>query len=173
MEAEQRRRTIEEWMDLYGDGVLRTVYMVTGNQEASEEIAQDVFVRAWRKLGGFRWESSPRTWLYRIAVNLARNHLRTRRELSVAPDRMEAEAGEWPGPNPEAAAVADSERDAVRREVARLPVDLRSVVTLFYLNELPLGEIAAVLRIPVGTVKSRLSRARSLLRVGMEGDLHE
>jgi len=167
---EQQRQLIRTWMDLYGDSVLRTVRVIVGDPEASEDIAQEVFLRAWRKLDQYRGESNPRTWLYRIAVNLAKNHLRKNRELLLEPDRMEIVSGPWRGPDPESAAIISSQRLQIREAIAALEPGLRLVVALYYLNELSVDEVARVLQVPTGTVKSRLARARARIKPYMEPD---
>lgn len=164
---EQRSQVITEWMDRYGDSVLKTIYVIVRDREASEDIAQDVFVRAWRKLHSFRRDSSPGTWLYRIAVNLAKNYLRKNRDLPMGPDQVAIESGPWPGAGPETIAVANSERARVRASVAALGTELRTVVALYYLDDLPVDEVARVLQIPPGTVKSRLARARAAMKVDL------
>ena len=156
--------TIESWMAAYGDRVLQTIYVITRDREASEEIAQEVFVRAWRKLPQFRRESTPSTWLYRIAVNLAKNHLRRRTVLPLEPEAVELAGGPAPTDGPEESVVAGSVRELVRRAVAELPPELRTVVALYYLDELSVTEGAQTIGKPAGTVKSRLARARETLR---------
>lgn len=160
--------TIESWMRIYGDGVLRTVLVITKDREASEEIAQEVFVRAWRKLDRFRGLSSPKTWLYRIAVNLAKNHLRRRRELTMEPSEVEQAHGATREEGPEASMLSQDLRRSVRAAVESLAPELRIVVALFYLEELSVNDVAATVGIPAGTVKSRLARARSELRDTLE-----
>ena len=160
--------TIESWMSSYGDRVLQTIYVITGDREASEEIAQEVFIRAWRKLSQFRGESTPSTWLYRIAVNLAKNHLRRRTVIPLEPEAVEYAAGPAPGAGPEEHMLFRSTVEIVRASIAELPRELREVVALYYLDELSVGEVAAAVGKPVGTVKSRLARARAALRAVLE-----
>ncbi len=168
-----RWKTIEAWMTAYGDSILRTVYLVTRDRAASEEIAQEVFIRAYRKLDQFENRSAPSTWLYRIAVNLARNHLRRRRDHTLDTDRGE---GELPYPDaftpahptPEAILVRADRAATVRSCVDALPSRLRLVVALYYLEERPIAQVAAILRLPQGTVKSRLAKARAMLHEKLE-----
>lgn len=166
---DDRWRTIDSWMKAHGDSILRTVYLVTRDRAASEEIVQEVFLRAWRKLHQFEGRSSPSTWLHRIAVNLARNHLRRRRVtlLDTAPDAADpgyADAFSPTHDGPETLASRNDRRGAVRACVESLPQRLRMVVALYYLEERPVVEVARILGLPAGTVKSRLSKARSMLR---------
>jgi len=131
----------------------------------AQDITQEVFVRLAAHLKDFRGESTFRTWLRRLAVNLAidrRRHARWRKphvSLSALDERRATDRGDDPYRLAEAA-----ERT---REVARclevLPNEMRSVIHLHYWMELPAEEIAVALQIPTGTVKSRLHRGRKLL----------
>jgi RNA polymerase sigma-70 factor (ECF subfamily) len=160
-------------MKEHGDMVLRTVYLITRNLEASEEITQDVFVRAYRKLHTFRAECSERTWLYRIACNLARNHKRIRPERRGAGPVTDFDRQAAKHPGPEDRLLRGETRVEVVTEVGRLPADLREVVALHYLTEMSVDETAETLGIPAGTVKSRLSRARDQLREALTSEAEE
>ena len=136
---------------------------------AAEDVAQETFVRAWRGLGRFRGESSFRTWLYRIATNVARTHLDRRGRQARIADRSlddEAEplqAGDVPSPapDPETSLVA---REAIDRALAELPDELRLALVLRDVEGLDYQEIAGVTGAPIGTVESRIFRARRRMR---------
>ncbi len=136
---------------------------------AAEDIAQETFVRAWRALGRFRGDSSFRTWLYRIATNVARTHLDQRGRRSRVVDRSlddeneVLQAGDVPSatPDPEATLVT---REAIDRALAELPDELRLTLVLRDVQGLDYKEIAAVTGAPMGTVESRIFRARRHLR---------
>ena len=161
---DQRWQTVEAWMRQHGDMVLRTIYLITQDREASEELAQEVFIRAYRKLHQFKGESKAATWLYTIAANLARNHLRRRRDLPVDREFVESASGPADDYRPDHTVAKAEDRKRILREVSALPVDLRAAVSFYYLDELSVEETAAALRVPAGTVKSRLARAREQLR---------
>ena len=167
---DQRWQTVEAWMEQYGDMVLQTIYLMTHDREASEEVAQEVFIRAYRKLHQFRGGSRPSTWLYRIAVNMARNHLRRRREVVAEREFLETAAGPSNEFRPDNTVEEAEEKNRIIEEVSGLPLELRTVVSLYYLDELSVEKTAEVLRIPAGTVKSRLSRARRKLRSALTGE---
>ena len=140
---------------------------LTANSADAEDLAQETFVRAFRGLRRFRGESSFRNWLYRIAANAARTRLgRQARQAAVWEARVEA--GDHAGRPPAAAAAGIEKavmyRQALDRALAALPGELRAAVVLRDAEGLEYREIAAALGIPIGTVMSRIFRARRLLR---------
>ena len=147
-------------VELYQSQIYNLTYRVTGNHEDAGDAAQDAFVRAFQALSRFRQEAAFSTWLYRIATNAALDLVR--RRPAVPPVELPAD---HPAPN-------DPEAEVHRREVSRrvhaavgqLPVEYRAVVVLRDLQGLAYDEIAKTLDIPVGTVRSRLSRGRDALK---------
>ncbi|MFL5736063.1 MAG: RNA polymerase sigma factor [Actinomycetota bacterium] len=141
----------------------RRVYSIalrmTGREEDARDAAQDAFVSAYRKLSSFRGDSAFTTWLHRVTVNATYDLLRKR---SRAPEPV----ADVPEPftstvDDPAARVAQALE--VRAALALLPEDYRAVLVLRDMEDLPIDEVAAVLDLPVGTVKSRCHRARAAL----------
>ena len=135
----------------------------------AEDLTQDVFVRVWKSIGRFRGDSAFSTWLFRIAVNVARTHLSRRSRWRLfsrpAPDRSpDAPAEAEDPPSPERLEDDVVRRDAIDRALATLSPDLREAVTLRDVEGLEYREIARALDIPLGTVESRIFRARQRLR---------
>lgn len=135
--------------------------------EDVEDIAQETFIKAYRALPRFRGESAFYTWLYRIAVNTAKNHLSARhqRVQTVELDAEEGDGVDLPAAlkqedTPEDALRSDELKAAIDDALAALPEDLRSALTLREFNGLSYAQIADVLACPVGTVRSRIFRAR-------------
>jgi len=159
----------EEIVNRYQQLAFRTAYVITASAADAEEAAQDAFVKAHRALGSFRPGAEPRPWLLAIVANEARNRVRSagrrrRLELRLAEGFRPGDAA----PSPEAAAVAAEDRRRLLDAVNDLDENDRLVIASRYLLDLSGGETAAVLRIPEGTVKSRLSRALDRLRERME-----
>ena len=127
----------------------------------AEELAQEAFVRAWRGLAGWRREGSFSTWLFALAANVFRSELKRFPTVTVPMEEI-AEPSHPAGQLHALAAQRSAE--AVRRAVLALPVRYREPVVLFYFHEMDLAAAAQALRLPEGTVKARLSRARALLR---------
>ena len=141
--------------------------------ESADEIAQDAFVKAWRSIRFFRGDCSLSTWLYRIAVNTAKDKIRSearRAAVSLTSLDDDNEAREWDVPVtsgdtvPEDAVERSETILAVRRAVESLPEDMRSVVVMRDINDMSYADISSVLGIELGTVKSRLNRGRAALK---------
>ena len=134
------------------------------------DVVQESFVKAWRALDSFRGDSAFYTWLYRIAVNTAKNYLvaQGHRPPSSDVDANEAENSERAGAlkeisNPENLMLSEELRQIVFRTIESLPEDLRMAITLRELDGLSYEEIAAIMDCPVGTVRSRIFRAREAI----------
>ena len=134
-----------------------------GNQDEAADAAQDALVRAWIALPDFRGHSQFRTWLYRIVVNLCINRSpRLRRELQGL---THDELSELPSTDTVSARVEQRElRSFIHHEVERLPEKYRLLISLRYQHELTYDEIASLLDLPLGTVKTGLFRAKEQLR---------
>jgi RNA polymerase sigma-70 factor (ECF subfamily) len=133
-----------------------------GNASDAEDVTQDVFVRAYRGLPRFRGDSAFGTWLYRVAVNAIRT-----RQARRAQERTRVEelpAHEEPADGSEGAEIVLARRQAIDRALGELPVEWREAVVLRDVQGLTYQEIAAITEVPIGTVESRLFRARERLR---------
>jgi RNA polymerase sigma-70 factor (ECF subfamily) len=162
-------RHFGELVRRYQDPVYGMVARFVGGSEDAQDIAQDVFLRVFRGLDGFRGESKFSTWLYRITWNLCadwlRRNKRPNREATVVqaaetlPDRrVDLEEG----------FLEEEQRVAVRQALNALDEKYRSVVVLHYYQKLSYDQIAEVLDMPVKTVETRLYRARKTLRGCLE-----
>ncbi|MHC5540999.1 sigma-70 family RNA polymerase sigma factor [Singulisphaera rosea] len=160
----------------YQDRLYPTVFRLTGCAEDALDLLQDAFLRAFEKLDHFQGESSFYTWIYRIAVNLALSGRRRRRPtLSLRNDRdgsvIEPYDSEESDPG---ARLERAERDrSIQDALNALAPDHRAVVVMKEYDGLRYEEIGAVLGIPVGTVRSRLHRARCELRERLRGVVEE
>jgi RNA polymerase sigma-70 factor (ECF subfamily) len=134
----------------------------------AEDVTQDAFIKAYRALPGFRGESAFYTWLYRIGINTAKNHLlanKRRAPTSTPFDSDDMEAFEEASllrevSTPENELMSKQVVDVVQSSLQQLPEDLRSALTLREIEGLSYEEIASVMNCPVGTVRSRIFRAR-------------
>jgi RNA polymerase sigma-70 factor (ECF subfamily) len=145
----------------HGRVVLAQVLLVTGERVLAEEIVQDTMLAVWRGARSFRGESSARSWVVAIARRQTRDRLRGRR-LRVVGDAVLADQP-GPGPGPEVTALDRAELAEVKGAIRELAPAHREVLGLVFGSGLSLPEVAGVLEIPVGTVKSRLTAARTAL----------
>jgi RNA polymerase sigma-70 factor (ECF subfamily) len=145
----------------HGRVVLAQVLLVTGDRVLAEEILQDTMLAVWRGGGSFRGESSARSWVIAIARRQTRDRLR-RRRLRVADDAFLADQP-GSGPGPEVTALDRAELAEVTAAIRELAASHREVLGLVFGYGLSLPEVAGVLEIPLGTVKSRLTAARTAL----------
>ena len=169
-DEEAFRRLIAEYHPLaYG-----LAYRALGDREDAEEVVQDAFIKIHGALGGFRGESSLKTWVLRIVWRLSLNRRRDRarspwRRLGLhrsdeeAGERLSAAAGE----GPEARLLTRETRRLVRQQIDELPAALREVLILHSFEQLGYEEIARVLDVPVGTVSSRIHGARRRLAASL------
>jgi RNA polymerase sigma-70 factor (ECF subfamily) len=145
----------------HGQVVLAQVLLVTGERVLAEEIVQDTMLAVWRGAGSFRGESSARSWVIAIARRQTRDRLR-RRRLRVVDDAFLADQPSS-APGPEVMALDRADLAEVRGAIRELAASHREVLGLVFGSGLSLPEVAGVLEIPVGTVKSRLFAARAAL----------
>jgi len=152
-------RTEDELGELYRAGYRRLVaqlYAFTADLTEAQDVVQEAFARALARPGGLAGVENPEAWLRTVALNVVRRRWRRRRVLDaiLLRDRPTARIVE-PGPEPE--------NTDLRTAIAELPRVFREVIVLHYLADQPVDEIARLLDVPVGTVKSRLSRGRAAL----------
>jgi RNA polymerase sigma factor (sigma-70 family) len=145
----------------HADGLFGFLMRLAGDRMLAEEILQDTLLAVWRGAATFAGRSQVRTWLYGIARRQAHNRLRVTRPVESTLDDVPERAAVDPGP--EELALAGLSRDRVLAAVERLSLVHREVVVLIAVAELSHAEIAAVVGVPVGTVKSRLHNARAAL----------
>ncbi len=144
--------------------------------DLASEIAQEVFLRAWRSIGSFRGEARFTTWLYTIAHHLCMNRVaslgRDARVL-VAEDEAAEDLARMPAKDEDPADAYEKKewKGWIHRQIDLLPDRYRMVITLFYLQELSYQEIAEVTGLPIGTVKTHLFRAKEMLRRAMEDEV--
>jgi len=151
----------------YQHKIMNLVSRYVREPEDVEDVTQEAFIKAFRALPRFRGESAFYTWLYRIAINTAKNYLvaRSRRPPGVDVDVDDAEFVDGSdalkeSESPEAALARDELSTAINAAIAELPEDLRSAVTLREFDGLSYEQIAQIMGCPVGTVRSRIFRAR-------------
>ncbi len=154
----------------YQHKIVNLIMRYVRDPELALDIAQEAFIKAYRALPRFRGDSAFYTWLYRIAVNTAKNHLAAQRrrpmdvELDLQdPEQYDLHAKLKETDTPEGVALSNELQETVERAIAALPEDLRTAIILRELEGMSYEEIAETMECPVGTVRSRIFRARDAI----------
>ena len=144
-----------------------------GNREDALDCAQDAMLRLWRAIASYRKEASFQTWCYRIATNACLDFLRKKKVRPAVSLDVLVETAPLPTDGrdaPEAMAEASARKEALAAGIAALPEDLRGALVLRDVQGFSYEEIGEILKMPMGTVKSRINRAREKLRQGLSAD---
>ena len=173
--AEGDEGAFEEILRTYEKQVYNLCLRMTNNADDAYDLSQESFIKVWRSLGDYQFQSGFSTWLYRLVRNTCIDYLRKQKRqktvsLTVQSDEEEPEELLIPDLSPQPQDVAEEhERQTIIADaIARLPDDYREILQLRAGQELGYEEIAAILGIKVGTVKSRLARAREQLRKNLK-----
>ncbi len=158
----QTSKQLEYLMRRFGKQVIKLAYYHLRDRHLAEDIAQEVFCRVYQNLSTFRHDSSYYTWIYRITVNLCRDYLRSaysRRVLALDNTKV-LESGE----DPIDRLLERIEGGEVFQRVMDLPIKYRMIIVLYYFEEMSTVEISKILGIRKSTVRTRLCRARKMLK---------
>lgn len=150
--------------DRHRQMVYRTALAITGDQDAASDLLQDVFLRLHRFSSRIDVQRPLQPWLYRITANLSYTWVKRDRRWLRPLENLADWLGNANSNQTYEAVEQMDDWDRVQRAVAALPISQRVVVVLYYLNDLPLQEIAEILDVPIGTVKSRLHYGREALK---------
>lgn len=170
--AAGERQAFDELVRRKRERVVRTAYQITGNMDDALDVAQGVFLKLWQGLGRFDPRRRFDTWVYRITVNAAIDHLRSRGPRGAIQALPEEPVDDRPGRVPAAEARLDRKeiQQAFLRLAARLAPKQRAVFVLREIEGLETAEIAAALGIAESTARNHLMQARRILRRGLERD---
>lgn len=164
-------QAFEVLVERYQTKVYNLALRMCGNEDDAFDLAQDAFIRAWKSLGSFQFESAFSTWLFRLTSNLCLDYLRAKKRRAAVSLTMSGEEDEQaqldvpdPAMTPEEAVLASEDKAILMEAINSLSADYRQIITLRAINDLSYAEIARILQIQEGTVKSRLSRARAELK---------
>lgn len=173
------RRAFDLLVLRHGDMLFNLCFRMLGDYDEASDCAQDAFIRAYHALGGFRGEAAFPTWLYRIAVNICKNRLasaeyrRSRKTVRLegtgADDTLLPANGRASFSNPAARFEREERESVIQRALDGLPPDEKTVAVLRDIEGRSYEEIAMLTGLRLGTVKSRLARARRRLRSKLEG----
>ncbi|MHC0038299.1 sigma-70 family RNA polymerase sigma factor [Pseudoneobacillus sp. C159] len=160
--------TIEWLMNEYGRSVVRLAFTFLKKEQLAEDVAQEVFMKCYEKLDTFRHESSYKTWVYRITVNLCKDRLRSWSFRNLVLTEIFSKNSIYQK-TPETELMNLEQKEELSKKVLALPIKYREVIILYYYEELPYSQMAELLDLSIPTIKSRLHRARILLKRMIEG----
>jgi RNA polymerase sigma-70 factor (ECF subfamily) len=154
----------------YQNKIIQLVYRYVHDPDEAMDVAQEAFIKAYKAIGRFRGDSAFYTWIYRIAINTAKNYLVASRRRPPQGDIDAADAEQYEGgtglkeyATPERMLLKDEIQATIASAIDDLPDDLRTAITLRELEGLSYGEIAQTMDCPIGTVRSRIFRAREAI----------
>jgi len=169
---------LENWIKTYGKEIYSFCRYLTESRQEADDLYQDTFVKAVEQCKRMDAEQNPKSFLLTTAMNLWKNRKRKYawRNRIAAMESLENEKTPMPeseGKTPEETLVSKEEKEMVDRAVAALREKYKSVILLYYMEDMNLSEIAGILNLPIGTVKSRLHKARMILKKELEVVLDE
>lgn len=155
---------LEKMMIDYGNDVMYLAYSYVKDRSIAEDLAQEVFISAYTHLDGFQWESTIKTWLYRITVNRCKDYLKSWNyrstvlsnvfDLTIGSRDKEADA----------IVIEKDEKAKLADLIFSLPLKYREVIYLFYFEDISLNDLSQLLNLNINTLKSRMKRAKQLLK---------
>ncbi|OOZ90722.1 sigma-70 family RNA polymerase sigma factor [Bacillus cereus] len=167
-EIEGKEDLIDEIMNKYGQEVLQLVYSYVNNKEVAEDLTQDIFMKCYKSLHTYKGNSNLKTWLWRIAINHCKDYLKSWYNKKVVVTEDDFTYMESQKESVEKIVIQNAEDRELASAVMNLPIKYREVIYLFYYEELSIKEIATVIEVKENTIKTRLKKAKELLKEGLE-----
>lgn len=151
---------LEQMMNQYGDYIARTCYIYLKDWALAEDAVQEVFIKAYKHMSEFRKESSEKTWLTSIAINICKNYVRTSwfRKVQIGIEKIETRN------TLEDELINQINQSELLKQVMDLPIKYREVILLYYYQDFKINEIAEILGISESSIKMRLNRGRKKLK---------
>ncbi|MFC0270483.1 sigma-70 family RNA polymerase sigma factor [Metabacillus herbersteinensis] len=168
-EMEDKEVLIHEIMDAYGQEILQLAFSYVKNKAVAEDLTQDIFVKCYQSFHTYSGKSKLRTWLWRIAINHCKDYLKSWYTKNVVITETELSYRGTKKETVEQDVIQKDEDDRLASTVMSLPLNYREVIYLFYFEEMTIKEISDVISVNENTVKTRLRRAKELLKVQLEG----
>lgn len=159
---------LSELMDNYGDDIVRLAYSYVRDQSTAEDIAQNTFIKCYQHISEFRGDSTIKTWIYSIAINCCKDYLRSSYFKRMLPTHIIQHFMREPSPSTESIYFKNDRSNALIECVFALPSKYREVIMLHYYESLKIIEIEQILGIKANTIKTRLRKARTMLKEKIE-----
>lgn len=168
---DEREQIIDQLMHEYSDAILHLVYTYVKNRSTAEDLTQEIFIKCYEKLDQFNQQSTIKTWVYRIASNHCKDYLRSwhYRKITLSDKILDYIPSK--SKHVEEEIIKNSEEDILTKAVMNLPLKYREVVFLHYYEELSLREISKITTVNINTLKTRLKRAKELLKEKMKEEV--
>lgn len=160
---------LETLVDEYAERVKRLAFTYVKSWQAAEDITQEVFISCYKNLDSFRLESSYKTWIFKVTVNKSKDYLKSKWYRSIVPFDFSWSLLSGMKASPEDEVIEKNDEYLLSKNVLSLPVKYREVIILYYYEDLNIREISELTKLNFDTVKTRLRRAKSLLRKMYEG----
>ena len=160
----EKEEIIDQLMQEYSDDILHLVYTYVKNRTTAEDLTQEIFLKCYEKLNQFNQQATLKTWVYRIASNHCKDYLRSwhYRKITLSDKILDYIPSK--SKQVEEEIIANSEGNILTNAVMNLPLKYREVVFLHYYEELSLAEISKITSVNINTIKTRLKRAKELLK---------
>lgn len=152
-----------ELINLYGNRLARTLFLMTKDKAEAEDIVQETFIRVFKYIKNFRGNSSIYTWIYRISQNIAKDRFAAKNNSTAYEDSIELSQD-----NIEEIIITGIDREILRMEIDRLKFLYKQVIVLFYFEDLTIREISEILEEKETTIRSKLHRGRKLLKKALQ-----
>lgn len=165
----ERDDLIIELMEQYGDDILKLSFSYTKNYAVAEELTQEIFLKTYEKMDSYQQKSSIKTWLWRIAINHCKDYLRSWSYRKIVVSETLTKQSVTKKETVEGEIIQRDEEDMLVKAVLNLPLKHREVIYLHYFAELTIKEIEGMTGINQNTVKTRLKRAKEMLKTKLEG----
>lgn len=166
-------RAFELLVKQYEKLVFFVIHRLVQDQQNKEDICQDVFIKVYQHLGKFQFQSKLSTWIARIAYLTAIDHIKKYKKDQLSAYPEDIDRYHFTEETPEDSLIQKDSAAYVNHIIEQMPLQYKTVITLYHLNEFSCSEIQEITGIPEGTVKSYLFRARKLMKEKMEKDLNK
>lgn len=163
-----RERLIDQLMNQYGESLLHLTYSYVGKREVAEDLTQEIFVKCYQRLDQYQKRSSIKSWIWRIAINHCKDYLRSWHHKHIVISEEKVNNTPSQETEVENQVIQRNEDEELVKTVRSLPDTYREVIYLYYFEELSIKEISYLTGINQNTIKTRLKRAKEILRESLE-----
>ncbi|WP_156289316.1 sigma-70 family RNA polymerase sigma factor [Oceanobacillus salinisoli] len=168
MEKEKKKDILEEMMIEHGSDLVRLAFYYVKDRETAKDMVQNTFIKCYENMDTFRYDSSIKTWLYRITINQSKDYLKSWHYRKVQTKNILESAVNTFLPLTEEKVIKESESEEMKDIILSLPKNYQEVIYLYYYKSLSITEIAEVTDLNTNTVKTRLRRAKQRLKILLE-----